>query len=66
MRDIYWQDYMASTLYVGVKMISSIGGHQWEAPSWMDMMYNDSVKDERSAEQIKADIVAAMIGGDSK
>lgn len=58
-RNILYQDYTASMLGVLAQGVAQIGGANWEAPSFIEMVY-PGVEDRRTAAEITRDVLAGL------
>lgn len=57
-RRVLFQDYIAVGLNRTASLLGVLSGNESGLPSWVEMMYPDLVKkDNRTAEQIKRDLL---------
>lgn len=62
-----WRDYIAVCTHTAAQMAAEARGKKLTIPLWVELAYPErkKPKDERSAAEIKRDIIKAMIGGES-
>ena len=60
-RSILYQDYTANMLGVLTQAFAKAhGADNWQAPSFLEMVYPDELKDQRTAQDIKNDILSRL------